>query len=254
MSTTFVTPKIGRGLPPGVCGLLDELDAKPRMDAAAAAELLRKLPLGPSELAPWVDFDHPLQDSYGRKLIARGPNFELMAMSWAPGDYSAIHDHGAAEWGAVKYFGEADHVIFEMRDGIVRIRERMITTYRSVCPVDSSLIHMMGNPTGAPFLSLHLYGRVDPAESITGDARVFDFWDKQIQRTDGGVFFCLPEAEIVRCEDCPGADRQTVVLHNRLMLERVKRILGTHEANRALIQKAFDLEQELRRLESARGV
>ena len=80
MSTTFVTPKIGRGLPPGVCGLLDELDAKPRMDAAAA-ELLRKLPLGPSELAPWVDFDHPLQDSYGRKLIARGPNFELSLVS-----------------------------------------------------------------------------------------------------------------------------------------------------------------------------
>ena len=52
MSATFVTPKIGRGLPPGVCGLLDELHTKPQMDAAAAADLLRKLPLGPSELAP----------------------------------------------------------------------------------------------------------------------------------------------------------------------------------------------------------
>ncbi len=251
MSATLVTPQISLGLPQGICGLLGDLDAKPQMDAAAAAEMLQDLRLEPSELAPWVDFDHPIQDSYGRKLIARGPNFELMAMSWMPGDYSAIHDHGVAEWGAVKYFGEADHVIFEERDGVVSIRERMTTKYNSVCPVDSSLIHMMGNPTGKPFLSLHLYGRVDAAECITGDARVFDFWAREIQRTDGGVFFCLPESEIVTCEDCPVCDHETVVLHNHLMLERVKRILGTHKADRALIQKAFDIERELTRLQSA---
>jgi len=46
------------------------------------------------DLMPWADFHHPIADSYGRKLVFDGGHFEVMVMSWLPGDFSAIHDHG----------------------------------------------------------------------------------------------------------------------------------------------------------------
>jgi hypothetical protein len=105
---------------------------------------------------------HPPGDSYGRKLIARGPHFELMLMSWMPGDCSAIHDHGRAEWGAVRYFGATDHIVFDLRFNLLSIRESMRVGYDDICSVDA------------------------------------DLFEDRIQRTDGGVFFCLPERDIVR--------------------------------------------------------
>lgn len=227
--------------------LLERVRFVTDMTVATAAALLAELTIEADDLAPWLDFGHPVQDSYGRKLLRRGPNFELMVMSWAPGDYSAIHDHGVAEWGAVRYFGAADHVVFQVKAGSLSITDRMTTKVGMVYPVDSSLIHLMGNPTQAPFLSLHLYGRASAAESITGSARIFDLWERKIQRTDGGVFYCLPEDEITAREPCPPADLQTTLLHHRLMLTRIERI-GTRDPQRR--QRASELRQTIQHLES----
>ena len=230
--------------------LARELANKNRVDAAIAAALLEEVSVDPSDLLPWTDFHHPVRDGYGRQLVTRGPNYELMVMSWAPGDYSAIHDHGAAEWGAVLYLGRADHIVFEMQQGTLCPEKRMQTEPNSVCAVDSSLIHLMGNPTDAPFLSLHLYGRETPAEAITSNARIFDLWEKHIQRTDGGVFFCLPESEVVSREECLPADRAARLLHHQLMLDRIERIRSAGGPDLAFQQRAFALRQEINALES----
>ena len=53
---------------------------------AEAGSALEAAEVAVEDLRPWANFDHPAGDSYGRKLVAQGENFELMVMSWLPGD------------------------------------------------------------------------------------------------------------------------------------------------------------------------
>ena len=216
--TTHPTP------PPALAALLAELRGTRDLSPARAAALLQETPLETDDLLPWTDFQHPIADSYGRRLVAQGEHFELMVMSWVPGDYSAIHDHGSTQWGAVRYFGAADHVTFTLNDGLLEIDERLVQAPGSVRAVDHDLIHLMGNPGRTPFLSLHLYGTDSPNPCITGDARIFDLFENSIQRTDGGVFFALPERDVTRREAGVRADTESRLLHHRLMLARLERM------------------------------
>ncbi len=221
--------------------LIHRLETIEHINPVRAASLLQEAQIDPRDLTPWLDFKHSAQDSYGRKLVTQGRNFELMVMSWAPGDYSAIHDHGIAEWGAVQYFGAADHIIFKEEHGVLTTEARMTMPVHSVYAVDHSLIHLMGNPGETPFISLHLYGRENPAETITGTARIFDLWEQRIQRTDGGVFFGLQEREILWRESAPTADPETTRLHHQLMLNRVDRILESDGRHPEWVQRASQL-------------
>ena len=235
-------------LPNCLTGLLETLSSCTEFDAADAASMLRTLDINASALTPWQDFNHPAHDSYGRRLIARGAHYELMLMSWVPGDYSAIHDHGIAEWGAVRYFGDADHILFRERQGVLSVRERMTMHRGDVCPVGPSLIHLMGNPTKTPFVSLHLYGRSQAAADITGGARIFDFLENCVQRTNGGVFFCLPEHDILSREPGPTPDDATRLLHHELMLSRVNHMLASNGGDTDLENKATGLRRHIQAL------
>ncbi len=238
----------GLPVPPPVADLLRAVAAAGDLTPARAAELLGAARLSPADLTRWQNLHHPAADSYGRKLIGRGPCFELMLMSWSPGDYSAIHDHGRADWGAVRYFGAADHVVLDLTEGMLSIRRRMLTRYDDIYEVDADLIHLMGNPAARPMFSLHLYGRAESDPAITGGARIFDLFEDRIQRTDGGVFYCLPESQIARREPGPTADTETRLLHHRLMLERVERILAERDTDLALHRRARVLRGAIARL------
>jgi hypothetical protein len=238
-------------LPVGLESVCDSIGDGRHLTPASAARVLAAADLAARDLLAWAEFGHPVRHSYGRRLVASGPRFELMVMSWLPGDYSAIHDHGFTEWGAVRYFGHADHVIFRERAGILGIESRATMRPGSVCAVDHDLIHLMGNAGDTPFLSLHLYGLEGPRGGVTADARIFDLFEQRIQRTDGGVFYCLPEAGITRREACPAADLETTRLHDRLMLARVERILAAGGGDASLRERARDLRARLARLDLA---
>ena len=245
---TLTPPKGSSVIGSTLSRLIHSLETTEHIDPDRAATMLQEAHVDPRDLLPWYDVDHPVQNSYGRKLVKQGRNFELMVMSWAPGDYSAIHDHGIAEWGAVQYFGAADHIIFKEHNRVLTTETRMTMSISSVYAVDHSLIHLMGNPGDAPFISLHLYGRENPADTITSNARIFDLWEQRIQRTDGGVFFSLPESEVLSRETAPEADSQTRLLHHQLMLNRVESILLTEGGNSELSQHANHLRMVIDRL------
>ena len=80
----------------------------------------------PEVLMPWSDFTHSTADSYGRRLVYDGGFFEMMVMSWCPGDVSAIHDHGYTEWGAVQIFGPAEHATFLVQDDEITCLSRTL--------------------------------------------------------------------------------------------------------------------------------
>lgn len=192
-------------------------------------EIIAEANISSEDLFPWADFNHPVADSYGRKLVFNGGHFEVMVMSWLPGDFSAIHDHGSTQWGAVQCFGVAEHYIYSFKDGILKTEKPAHYTPYQIHTVDHDLIHQMGNSGNDPFLSLHVYGCAESTENITGNARIFDLLEECIQYTDGGVFFCLPQSQInYRVPGIKG-DMETTLRYHRLMRDRVRRILQSKD-------------------------
>ncbi len=184
------------------------------------------------DLLPWADFEHPVADSYGRKLAYKEGHFEIMVMSWLPGDFSSLHDHGFTQYGAVQVFGAAEHAVFHVEEDSIRTLARWTLQPGEVVSVSHSLVHQMGNPGTERFLSLHVYGTPEAPESITGEARVFDLHRQVIQRVNGGVFFALPSEEVVREEPGPEPDFPT---HLRYLIELQRRLQRMADAG---IQRA----------------
>jgi SAM-dependent methyltransferase/predicted metal-dependent enzyme (double-stranded beta helix superfamily) len=174
----------------------------------------------PDDLMHWATFDHPTTDSYGRHLVWDGGSFEIMVMSWKPGDYSAIHDHGHTVWGAVQVFGPAEHAVFAADE------ERLVTVSRirlspgDVLPVGHRLVHQMGNPSDSRFMSLHVYGNGDRTNAITADSQVFDLTRGEVLRTDGGVFYSLPDEAITRREPCIAPNFHTWLFDSLQCIQR----------------------------------
>ncbi len=214
-------------LPASIQSLIEAVEAEASMTPARARDLLREANLQPEDLAPWADFDHPLADSYGRQMVHDGGYFEMMVMSWVPGDYSAIHDHGQTQWGAVQLFGNAEHAVFQLQDGELQVRDRSVFESGAVIAVAHDLIHQMGNIGQPQYLTFHLYGTYDRASGVTADARVFDLEEGAVQFTDGGVFFTLPEAAIQRREEGLTADFATRLRHDVELLRRLHRMRGS---------------------------
>jgi predicted metal-dependent enzyme (double-stranded beta helix superfamily) len=216
-------------LPASLQRLIFSLQKQQNLTPDIARQCVIEARINEEDLLPWMTFDHPVTHSYGRKLVYDGRFFEIMVMSWIPGDFSAIHDHGSTEWGAVQSFGKAKHITYKLKENMLQTKAKMWFNPQDVVAVDHDLIHQMGNPTDAFFLSLHVYGCPNPNGSITGNARIFDLFEENIQYTDGGVFFCLPEAEINRYSQGLKGDTTTTLRHHQLMKARIEHILNDSE-------------------------
>jgi len=233
-----MTPE--QNLPQGIVNIIKQVEGLSEYSPARARQILADVELSTADLEPWADFDHPKADSYGRKMVYDGGFFEVMVMSWVDGDMAAIHDHGAAEWGAVRTFGQIEHAVFATRDGVMTTRDRRSMPSGSVLAVSHELIHQMGNDGQKPYLTLHLYGCYGRDGGVTADARLYDFDEDRIQFTDGGVFFALPTNLIKRRESAPEADFSTRL---RFKVELLRRLSTAHDS---LSRERFGSDRERR--------
>lgn len=237
MDTTLPPQSGTKSFPASLHHIISELKKHRSLKPSEIRRIIIEANVKEEDLKPWSDFDHPAADSYGRKLVYDGGNFEVMVMSWTPGDFSTIHDHGSTQWGAVQIFGPAEHATFRMEEDSLCTLARWDVEPGDVVGVSNCLIHQMGNPTdNVQFLSLHVYGLAENIESVTGDARVFDLEKNTIQRVDGGVFFTLPPAEIKRVEKAPIADWPT---YHRHMVELTCRLRQMKNSGQPCIHKNF---------------
>ncbi len=238
-------------LPASIQRLVMSLEESELLTAENAAQSILDAKITEQDLFPWISIDRPIMDSYGRKMVHRGDNFEIMVMSWLPGDFSGIHDHGDAEWGAVQYFGKAQHISYEFENKVLKTLEKSWINYNDVLPVHSDLIHQMGNIKEELFLTLHVYGSNEDAisDSITADTRIFDLFEGAIQYTDGGAFFCLPEDQISDRVFGIQGDVETTLRHHELMYDRILRILkDSAYASEDWSSKAAILEEKIQYL------
>ncbi|MGF1577949.1 MAG: methyltransferase domain-containing protein [Gemmataceae bacterium] len=217
-------------LPPSLLRLVQRLSELHKASSKEVKEIVTECNVQQEDLLAWSNFDHSSEDSYGRQMAYDGGHFEIMVMSWLPGDYSAIHDHGYTEWGAVQVFGPAEHAVFVLTSDTIMTLSRTRLTPGRVLAVGNELIHQMGNPTNQRFLSLHVYGATSRPNAVTADSRVIDVTSREVQWTDGGVFYSLPRELVKKRAPGPESDYYTWVFEIVQKLLRNERAgLDTNE-------------------------
>lgn len=241
-----IHPDITSTLPASLQRIVHALRQSTTLRPMQLKRIVEEAGVQAADLMPWADFEHPVTDSYGRKLAYKEARFEIMVMSWLPGDFSGLHDHGYTQYGAVQVFGEAEHAAFHVEEDTIRTLARWTLRPGEVISVSHSLVHQMGNPGREPFLSLHVYGTPEAHENITGEARVFDLERQVIQRVDGGVFFALPPEAVLREEPGPEADFPTYL---RYLVEWQRRLQRMAEAG--IERAAQELPRVMAAIESA---
>jgi len=211
-------------IPLSVQKIIEKLSLSTHFNPSEVAQIVKEANVQPEELMPWADFNHPKEDSYGRKMLYKAPNFEIMVMSWVPGDISAIHNHGFTTWGAVQIFGENEHATFRIEDNVISTLSRSNFSYGQVVGVGHNLVHQMGNMTNQNILTLHIYGLEKAKENVTGDANLYDVTKGETQIINGGIFYDLKPNQIEKIIKNPVGDFPTKLRDNIEWTNRVAKI------------------------------
>lgn len=199
------------------------IDLEGKITPARAKELVLQADVQVEDMMHYADFDHPKADCYGRKLVFDNGNFEVMVMSWEPGDYSSIHNHGYTQWGVVQVFGNVHHFIYQVKNGVLDFAKREILPTGAAIKVNNPFIHQMGNPSTDRYLTLHVYGSNERSSDITADAMNFDLEFDRISHTTGGAFFNLPADEIYDFEEAPRPTDEVFFHYAHLLLNYYNR-------------------------------
>jgi predicted metal-dependent enzyme (double-stranded beta helix superfamily) len=119
----------------------------------------------------WLDERHRIgsNDHYTRHLLHKDPKnrFVILSLVWMPGQGTPIHDHAC--WGAMGLIENSlEEVCYDRLDdgsrpGFAELKETRGTDVGKgsvaylLPPYEE--IHRIGNTTGKPTVSLHIYGR-----------------------------------------------------------------------------------------------
>lgn len=230
-------------LPASIQRLISLVKAESEMSPKRAAEFMEQANINADELMEYADYGHAVEDGYGRNLVFEDERFEIMVMSWVPGDFSSIHNHGYTAWGAVKVFGNALHHTFSNQGDNFRITKKEILTEGTVAKVNHELIHQMGNASNDPYITLHMYGADDFDGDITGDSMSYELEKGLVKYTTGGAFFNLPEERTNRIEEMGSIDERTFAYTSQFLLQYYER-LNTEDAkqkHQALLMQLQEL-------------
>lgn len=230
-----------------------ELDKGVELSAIRIKEIVAAANIQQEDLQPYADFDHPVEDGYGRKMIYDAGKFEMMAMSWNPGDYSSIHNHGYTQWGVVQVFGNVHHFIYNNSGTELSFARKEILTERSIVQVVNAMIHQMGNPSSEGYMTLHIYGCNAKDGDITADAKNYELEFDRINHTTGGAFFNLPADQIYDFLPCPEPAQEVFVNYAKLLMDyynRQEQTMEILELKAALMEKlearvGLDAEMEV---------
>ncbi|RMG62393.1 MAG: cysteine dioxygenase [Bacteroidetes bacterium] len=203
--------------------LTEALAQTDHMTPSRAREIVLAAEVQVEDMMVYADFDHPVADCYGRQMVYDGGHFEVMVMSWNPGDYSSIHNHGYTQWGVVQVFGHTHHFMYRHRNDRLEFARREILPAGTAIKVNHELIHQMGNTTSDRYLTLHIYGSNERDENVTADAKNYDLEHQRISHTTGGAFFNLPAAEVYDFEPGPEPTDAVFFHYAHLLMDYYRR-------------------------------
>jgi predicted metal-dependent enzyme (double-stranded beta helix superfamily) len=200
-------------LPASLASLIESIGDKSDFKQTEIVQLINNCGIKKEDLKDFEDFDHAKEDGYGRKLVFKSTHFEILVMSWAPRDFTAIHNHGYTSWGAVQTFGRLEHATFQLEGETLSSLFKEKLTADEIISVDQNLIHQMGNPYNENTLSLHVYGCPHEVNSITESSQLFEVGKGEIQLVDAGVFYDLPASKVAVSDTELISDRLTMIGH-----------------------------------------
>ena len=144
----------GRGLD----WLIVQLDARDSVvDEVTAKRLLTEARLSEEEMARYVE---PRADSYARRSVVRRENYELLVLTWMPGQGSVAHDHSGSLCGLKVVRGVLTEQIFESGpDGQVRATTASQLAAGQITIDPGVIVHSLANPADSTevLVTVHLY-------------------------------------------------------------------------------------------------
>ena len=168
--------------------LINEIENSKFVTNESLVQILKSLDLKVNDFASFSDFNHDPALSYGRTKLYQGKNFVIYLMSWGKDDFTAIHNHGQCDWGAVCFLGEVNHNLYRIENGRILLADKSIIPRGTVAPVKGDLVHAMGNLSEVPAMSLHIYGSNNNLRLPNSTSNIYELEKKQVRVTTGEAY------------------------------------------------------------------
>jgi uncharacterized NAD(P)/FAD-binding protein YdhS/predicted metal-dependent enzyme (double-stranded beta helix superfamily) len=142
----------------GLSWLISRLDTSGfRINEASVRRLLTQASLNLDEVAPYVD---RRSDSYARRSVVRREGYELLVLTWMPGQGSVVHDHSGSLCGLKVVRGSLVEQRYESGpDGQVRATSASTHGPGRVIVDPGLVVHSLSNAASASevLVTVHLY-------------------------------------------------------------------------------------------------
>jgi cysteine dioxygenase len=198
--------------------LVTLIEERNQIDSETLIQLLKEIKFESSDMEPYQDFNHDPSLSYARKRIYEGDSFVIYLMSWSKGDFTAIHSHGSTDWGAVYFLSDIRHRLYEVHDKHIKLVDKSIVPKDTIVPVKGDLVHAMGNQTGLPSMSLHIYGSNRLQSNANDGSLVYEIEKKLIRTTHGEAYLNMKEENCLATETGLSADVETMTDYLTIIL------------------------------------
>ncbi len=194
--------EINGSLPASIQAIINELNICKTLENERLCEIVASSGLSAKDLAPFHTFDHAPAASYGRRLLYSNDRFKILLMSWCSGDFTAIHNHGATQWGCVYFMGQATHRIYERNNGMLTMKHNSGFEHGQIADVCGDLIHIMGNSSPKDFMTLHIYGADNQDDDTDELAEVYAPEHNKVFFTSGEAYLNIKSDLIKDEKEC----------------------------------------------------
>lgn len=197
--------------------LINEIENSSKVTSKALIGTLERLNLKAGDFTDFTDFDHSPELSYGRTKLYQGKNFVIFLMSWGLGDFTAIHNHGQSDWGAVTFLGNMDHRLYRNENGNLILVDKSIIPTGSVVPVKGNLVHAMGNLSTETALTLHVYGSHANISAPNSTSNIYEFEKKQVRISTGEAYINGSD-NLSEPPGIPGTNEESLIDYFKIIL------------------------------------
>jgi cysteine dioxygenase len=208
---------------PAVGKISEKIENCKHVDNDWLVRMLKEAKLKYEDFSQFQNFNHDPALSYGRTVVCEAPKFMIYVMSWAPGDFTAIHSHGYSDWGSVVFFADTNHNLYHANGNKIVLAEKSIIPKGTVVPVIGDFVHAMGNLSDKPFITLHIYGSDKGISNANDYSRVFEIEKKQIRTTNGAAYLNIDEELCKKTEKGLLTNVETLVDYLQIILPFYKR-------------------------------
>lgn len=141
---------------PGIAGLLEWLESLGgRPGLQELGERLEAAEINLDAVKRHIDYT---DIGYQRNIILTTEHFEMVLITWKPGQDTPIHDHEGSDCAFQIVLGETTETIYELNAAglAVPVAERIYLP-GTVCAAGEPDIHRISNETEGDLINLHIY-------------------------------------------------------------------------------------------------